>query len=179
MLFTHPDEAFHLRELARRVGAGLGGVDREVNRLATAGIINRKVQGRQVYYQSNASCPVFAELKSLMVKTSGLADVLRSALAPLAGGIRLAFIYGSFARAQQDRGSDVDVMIVGDISFAEAVAALSNAQHSLGREINPTVYPAEEFRVKLAAKNHFLRTLLKGEKTFLIGDERELRNLAP
>ncbi len=179
LLFTHPDEALHLRELARRAGAGLGGVDREVNRLASAGIINRKVQGRQVYYQSNTSCPVFAELKSLMVKTSGVADVLRNALAPLSARIHVAFIHGSFARAQQDRGSDVDVVIVGDISLAEAVAALSNAQDSLGREINPAVYPPAEFRVKLGAKNHFLRTLLKAEKVFLIGDQRELRNLAP
>ena len=114
----------------RRVGAGLGAVDREVSRLAGAGILTRTVRGRQVYYQANPSCPVFAEIKSLMVKTSGLAEVLRTALAPIARRIRLAFVYGSFAREDDRRASDVDVMIVGDITFGEVVAALNRAQET-------------------------------------------------
>jgi len=177
LLFTHADEAFYLRELARRAGGGLGAVDRELKRLASAGIVTRRARGRQVYYQANLRSPVFAELRSLMVKTAGLCDVLRTALAPLAGRIRVAFVYGSFAREAQDGASDVDVMIVGDATFAEVVAALSKAQETLGREINLTVYPAAEFRSKLAS-SHFLRTVLKAQKTFLIGDRRELRDVA-
>ena len=178
LLFTHTDEAFYLRELARRAGAGLGAVDREIKRLTSAGIVSRRARGRQVFYQANPRSPAFAELASLMVKTVGLWDVLRAALAPLAGRIRVAFIYGSFARDAHDRASDVDLMIVGDATFAEVVAALSDAQEALGREINPTVYPAAEFHSKLAANSHFLRTVLKAQKTFLIGDQRELRGVA-
>ncbi|HMD96746.1 MAG TPA: nucleotidyltransferase domain-containing protein [Terriglobia bacterium] len=178
LLFTHIDQAFYLRELARRVGAGLGAVDREVSRLAGAGIISRTVQGRQVYYQANSKCPVFTEIKSLMIKTSGLAEVLQAALAPLAGRVRVAFIYGSFARDQQQRASDVDVIVVGGSTFGEVVAALNPAQETLGREINPTVYPVSEFRSKLASQHHFVKTVLKGRKIFLIGDKRELQNLA-
>jgi uncharacterized protein len=178
LLFTHPDDAFYLRELARRVGAGLGAVDREVSRLAGARILSRTVRGHQVYYQANPKCPVFAEIKSLMVKTSGLAEVLQAALAPIAQGIRVAFVYGSLAREDHHRASDVDVMIVGEPTFAEVVAAVNPAQETLAREINPTVYSVDEFRSRLAAQNHFLKTVLRGRKIFLIGDKRELANVA-
>lgn len=178
LLFTHPDDAFYLRELARRVGAGLGAVDREVSRLTGVGILTRAAQGHQVYYQANPKCPIFAEIKGLMVKTSGVAEVLQAALAPIARRIRVAFVYGSFAREDQHRASDVDVMIVGDPTFAEVVAAVSPAQETLAREINPTVYPVDEFRSRIAAENHFLKTVLRGRKIFLIGDGCELAKLA-
>jgi predicted nucleotidyltransferase len=178
LLFTHADDAFYLRELARTVGAGLGAVDREVTRLAGAGILTRTVRGHQVYYQANPKCPVFAEIKSLMVKTSGLAEVLQAALAPITRRIRVAFVYGSFARDDRHRASDVDVMIIGDPKFAEVVEALNPTQETLAREINPTVYSVEDFQSRLAAKNHFLTTVMRQRKIFLIGDKRELANMA-
>ena len=100
------------------------------------------------------------------------------ALAPLAERVRAAFIYGSIARGTERRVSDVVIMVIGDVSFAETAEALGRAQEAIGREINPSVYPPGEFRTKLAAKHHFLRSVLKGEKIFLIGDERELARLA-
>jgi len=125
LLYGHPDEAYYLRQLARLGGLGLGVVQREVKRLSEAGILRRTVRGHQVYYQANPDCPVFAELKGLMVKTAGAVDVLREALAPLAGRIKGAFIYGSVARLQQRNGSDVDLMVVGAVSFGEVVGALN------------------------------------------------------
>jgi uncharacterized protein len=178
LLFTHADDAFYLRELARRVGAGLGAVDREVSRLAGAGILTRTVRGHQVYYQANPRCPVFAEIKSLMVKTSGLAEVLQAALAPIGRRIRVAFVHGSFAREDQHRASDVDVVIIGDPTFAEVAAALHPVQETLDREINPTVYSVEDFQLRLAAENHFLTTVMRQKKIFLIGGKRELAGLA-
>lgn len=178
LLYSHADEAFYLRQLARVTEVGLGAVQREVKRLSDSGIIRRTVRGRQVYYQANPDCPIFAELKSLMVKTAGVGDVLRTALAPLADRINVAFIHGSYTRGEERRGSDVDIMVVGDVTFAEVVSALGPAQETLGREINPTVYPPAEFRSKLAARHHFLKTVLRGAKVSLIGDERELARLA-
>jgi len=177
-LYVHPDESFYLRELARHTGAGLGAVQREVKRLAGAGVIRRTVRGREVYYQANGQCPVFAELKNLMAKTSGIAEVLRAALAPLEPRIRVAFIYGSFARGAGRQGSDVDLMVVGRVSFAETVRTLGRAQAFLGREVNPSVYPPREWRAKLAAGHHFLTALLQEKKVFLMGDQRELERLA-
>ena len=177
-LYGHVDEAFYLRQLVRDTGAGLGAVQREVGLLHGAGIICRERRGNQVYYQANSRCPVFEELRSLVVKTAGIGDVLRSALRPLSDRIRLAFLFGSVARGDARRGSDVDVLIVGNVTFAEVVSALGPSQAVLGREINPSVYPVEEFRAKLAAKHHFVDTVAREPKVFLIGDERELEGLA-
>jgi predicted nucleotidyltransferase len=178
LLFTHADESFFLEQLIRAAALGRGTVQRELAFLSRAGILRRTVRGRQVYFQADPDCPVYAELKGLVVKTAGVADALRAALAPLAARIRVAFVYGSVARSAERRASDIDVMVIGDVSFAEAAEALGRAQQDLRREINPSVYPAAEYRTKLAAKHHFLGSVLKGEKIFLIGDERELARLA-
>ena len=178
ILFSHADEAYYLRQIARSVGVGIGSLQRELNKLAQAGIILRMVRGNQVYYQANPQCPVFPELKSLIVKTTGVTEVIKSALTSLTRYIRVAFIYGSVARMQDKKISDVDLMIIGDVKFAEVVSALDKAQQQIGREINPTVYPLAEFQLKYSKGNHFIKTLMRETKLFLIGDQRELRRLA-
>lgn len=178
LLYSHPDEAFYLRQLIRAAGAGQGAVQREVKRLSDAGIVRRTVRGHQVYYQADRRCPVFRELKSLAVKTAGVGDVLRAALAPLAERIRVAFIYGSLARAEARRASDVDLLVVGNVSFGEVVSALQAAQAALRREVNPTVYSPAEFQTKSAARHHFLTSVLRDKKIFLAGDNHELARLA-
>jgi uncharacterized protein len=178
LLYGHVDEAFYLRQIARVAGVGLGAVQREVKQLHHAGIVQRMVRGHQVYYQANRNCPVFEELKGLVLKTAGAVTVIQSALAPLSDRIRLAFIYGSMARGEEEKGSDVDVLVVGEVTFSEVVSAIHEAQAILNREINPTVYPPGEFQSKLAAGHHFLRTVVKGSLILLIGDKRELERLA-
>ena len=178
LLYAHADESFYVRQIARNAGAGMGSVQRELQSLYSAGIINRTVSGRQVYYKANRECPVFSELKSLIIKTAGVADMLKAALAPLADKMRAAFIYGSIAGGTEKRESDVDIMVVGDVTFAEIVSVLQKAQKAIGREINPSVYPAAEFKAKIAAEHHFLKSVLKTDSIFLIGDKRELERLA-
>jgi len=178
LLYSHTDESFYLREIARAAGVGLGAVQREVKHLSDSGIISRTVRGNQVYYQANPHCPIFQELKDLVIKTAGVGDVLRAALAPLAGRIGVALIYGSLARGKESRASDVDLLVVGDVTFAEVVSALGDAQETLGREINPTVYPPDEFQSKLGEGHHFLTSVSKEPCIFLIGGEDELERLA-
>ncbi|MBI4206687.1 MAG: nucleotidyltransferase domain-containing protein [Betaproteobacteria bacterium] len=178
VLYTRADEAHLQEDLIHLAALGRGTVQRELEFLTRAGIVRRTVRGRQVYFQANPDCPIYPELKGLIVKTAGVADVLRSALAPLAERIAAAFIYGSIARGTERRGSDVDVMVIGEVSFAEVTDALARTQEALGREVNPSVYPPAELRSKVAARHHFLKTVLNGEKLFLIGDERELARLA-
>lgn len=178
LLYTRPDEALLQENLIQLAALGRGSVQRELEFLARAGIVRRSVRGRQVYFQANPESPIYSELRGLIVKTAGVADALRLALAPLTKHVRAAFIYGSIAKGKERRASDVDVMVIGDVSFAQTAEALGAAQQAIGREVNPTVYPPEEFRAKLAAKQHFLRSVLKGEKIFLIGDELELARLA-
>jgi len=164
--------------VVRASGGGVGAIQRELKQLAAAGIIRRETRGRHVYFQANSQCPIFEELKSLVMKTAGMADVLRTALGPLAGRILVALVYGSTASGQQARASDVDLLLVGNVSFSEVVASLGPAQEKLRREVNPTIYPPDEFRSKIAAGHHFLTRVLKQPKVFLIGNENELARLA-
>lgn len=178
LLYARADEE-HLQEnLIQLAGLGRGTVQRELDFLARAGVVRRTLRGRQVYFQANAESPIYAELRGLVVKTAGVADALRAALAPLAERIYAAFIYGSVAKGGERRASDVDVMVIGQVSFAETSEALGKAQKSVGREVNPSVYAPADFRAKLIAKHHFLGSVMKGEKIFLIGDGRELARLA-
>ena len=178
LLYSHVDDTYYLRQIVRAAGVGLGTVQRELKQLSDAGIIRRIVRGRQVYYQANPQCPVFAELKNLVVKTVGVGAAIQAALTPLGDRIDVAFIYGSIARSEEHRDSDVDVLVVGKVTFGEIVSSLSEVQKTIGREINPTVYPPAEFQSKLAAGHHFLNSVLRGPIFFLIGDKHELARLA-
>jgi predicted nucleotidyltransferase len=178
-LFGHAERRFYQRQLIRMLGAGTGAVQRELATLVEAGIVTRTVEGRQTYFQANAGSPVFAELRALIRKTFGAVEVLRNALQPLTGSIRLAFIYGSIAAGDEKAGSDIDLLVVGDkISLDDVVSALSEAQQILGREVNPAVYLSAEFRRKLTGGQHFLTRVVSGPKLFLIGSESELTRLA-
>jgi predicted nucleotidyltransferase len=153
-------------------------VQRELKNMTDMGIIIREVQGRQVYYRANEKCPIFNELKSLVRKTFGVTEVIRQSLEPAAPKIKLVFIFGSMATGTEKKGSDIDVMVVGTVSFGDTVALLASAQEKLGREINTVVYPAAEFKKKVKEDHYFVKTVIKGEKIFIIGDESELNRLA-
>lgn len=178
LLYGHADESFYLRQILRVVGGGMGAVQRQINALVDAELVTRFHKGKQIYYQANAQSPVYGELKSIIIKTAGIGDIIKIALAPLAHQIDCAFIYGSVASGTEKADSDVDVVVVGNINFSDVVSTLSPAQDTIGREINPTVYPPDEFKAKLLKKNHFIKTILAGEKIYLIGDENELKRLA-
>ena len=178
LLYSHPDESFYLRQVARMTGAGMGSLQRELKLLSEAGIIIRSEVGRQAFFKANIECPVYPELRDIIIKTFGVADVLRQSLAQLDDKIRVAFIYGSMASGEINQGSDLDLMVIGDIRFSDAVSALSPVQGVLAREINPTVYPPEELKVNLSEEQHFLKRVLGSEKVFIIGSENELEELA-
>jgi len=178
LLYGRADSSFYTKQILDAVKIGRGTVQRELKNLTDTGIIIREVQGRQVYYRANARCPIFNELKNIVRKTFGVADVLRQSLVTEAAKVRVAFIFGSIARSDDDRRSDIDLMMVGKISFGDVVSLLSPAEEKLGREVNPVVYPVAEFKKKVKEDHHFVKTVLEDEKIFVIGDEDELRKLA-
>ena len=177
VLYGHADESFYLRQLIRTVGTGHGALQRELKQLTGMGLVLRKVQGNQILYRANPQSPIFPEIKSLVAKTVGVHDALRSGLSRLESRIQIAFVYGSVARQEERAESDVDLMIVGSVSFRDVVSALRPAQETLGREINPNVFPLHEFRSKLEEGNHFLRDVMKQKKLFVLGSEHELAKL--
>jgi predicted nucleotidyltransferase len=173
LLYGHPDQTFFVREISRHVGTSAGAVQRELTTLSQFGLIGRSVSGRQVYYKANRNHPVFAEVHSLIAKTVGVFQQLGSALGPLANRISVAFVYGSMARREENADSDVDLIVVGDVTLDEVVAQLAAVEGSIGREINPTVYSTDEFKRRLESGNHFLRAVMRGETVALIGDLNE------
>jgi hypothetical protein len=175
LFFVRPEESFYLRQIVRLAKVGQGAAQRELASWVEAGLLVRTRRGQQVYYHANRKSPVFSELKALATKTAGLADVLREALAALAGQIRVAFVHGSVAERHENVASDVDLLIVGDVTFGNVTAALQSAQDTIGREVNATVYSEKEFQQKLSDGHPFLTRLLAKPKIFLFGGERELK----
>lgn len=178
LLFGRPDESFYVNQIVQRLGSGSGAVQRELKMMTEAGIVVREKKGNLVYYRANSSSPIFNELKNIVRKTFGVADVIRGSLAPLSKNIGVAFIFGSVAKSADDRASDIDVMIIGEVSFADVSSAISPAEKLIQREINPVVYPPAEFKQKVKEDHHFVKTVLEDERIFLVGDEGELRRLA-
>jgi len=176
-LYGHTDHWFYTEQIMDAVKIGRGTVQRELKNLTEAGIINRDLRGRQVYYQANEKCPIFDELKGVVRKTFGIADVVKQSLEPVKDKIRIAFIFGSIARGDEDKASDIDVMVIGKISFGDVVSHLHEAEEKLRRELNAIVYPVAEFKRKVKEDHHFVKAVLEGEKIFLIGEEDELARL--
>ncbi len=180
VFFAGTKRRYYQRQVIETARLGSGAVQRELDRLTRAGILTRTVEGRQVYYEANEKCPFHGELRGLARKTFGAAQLIADGLAGLSERIALAFVFGSVAAGNENAASDVDVLIVGTgVSLAEIVNALADVQRELGREVNPAVYRAGEFSRKLAEGHQFLSRVVEGPKLFLIGDEDELRKLAP
>lgn len=178
LLYGQADRSFYVRQIARHVNASVGAVQRELEKLAEVDLIVRTEVGNQVFYQVNQRHPVSAEMQALVGKTLGIFNILRSALEQLAERVSLAFVYGSVARQEEKAGSDIDLMIIGDVALDDVLARLSDAETKLGRAVNPTVYSVNEFRKKLAGGNHFLNAVVSGNKVLLIGNEDELGKMA-
>jgi len=173
LFFSHPEDSFYLRQVIRMTGAGQGAVQRELKQLAEAGVIERLQQGRQVYFKANRSCPIFSELKGLILKTAGLVEVLRSALIPLADRIEQAFIFGSQARGEARAASDVDFFLVGDIDELTLHKSISQAEGLLNRSVNYTLMSSSEYKRRRQEKGGFFSRILNGEKLFVIGGPNE------
>jgi len=172
VLFSAPDRSFYTNEVIGLAHSGAGAVQRELADLAGAGLLTVRKRGNQKHYQANAASPVFAELRGLVLKTMGLADVLRNALAPLAPQIERAFVFGSIAKQQDTAASDVDLLVVSDsLGYGDLFAALEGASQALARTINPALYTAADFRTRLQGDNAFIQRVMQQPKIWLIGEE--------
>jgi len=175
VLFGSPDRSFYANEVIALAQSGTGAVQRELADLSAAGLLTVSKQGNQKHYQANAAAPVFAELRSLVLKTMGLADALRAALVPLAAQIDAAFIYGSVARQQDTAHSDVDVMIVSNtLGYGEVFGALESATVSLGRRVNPTLYTPADWVKRIEQDSAFITRVWQQPKIWLLGNEAQL-----
>lgn len=177
-LMLHPERWWYASDLARHLGVTSSTIQRDLAAFTRAGLLERRSEGRQVYYRPNPACSILPDLQSLLIKTAGLADVLRDALEPHRRRIAVAFLYGSLVRGDDIAESDADVMVIGTVPPASLAASLRAAEQTLARPVNGTVYPPTEYARKLAAGNQFLRSVTAAEKLFLIGDANDLAAIA-
>lgn len=174
ILFGNPKRSFYGNELIAMVGSGSGAVQRELSRLEAAALVKVTRVGNQKHYQANDQAPVFEELRGLVLKTSGLVDVLRSALAPLAAHIDSAFVFGSVAKGSDTATSDIDLLVISDdVAYAELFATLEPAATRLQRTVNPTVYSKSEFGKRVRGDQAFVKRILAQPKIWVIGEARE------
>lgn len=173
-----PRRWWFLSEMARRLGARPSSLQRELESLVESGILERRVDGRRVYFRANARSPIFKDLRGLVEKTAGIVPALSGALEPFGDRIELAFVYGSIARGEERAASDVDLMIVGSVKQIDLLPALRKLEDRFGREVNATLYSPREFRAKLAAGDHFLQSVLKSRTILLRGSPDELDKAA-
>jgi len=163
------ESGLHLREIARRTGLNSKTVMRELHALRDAGILASERVGNQVIYRFNTHCPIYEELRSIVRKTVGLAGVLRDALAPFESRIEEAFVYGSHARGEEEEESDVDLMIVGDVSLREISSAVRDAGRALRRVVNPTLYSPADYAKECATANSFVERVATGLRIDVLG----------
>jgi hypothetical protein len=177
LILLHPGQQFFLREIARLTHTNPGTLKRELDKLVKAGIINFEKSGNQNYYSANQSSPIFEDLVNILRKTSGLVDVIQSALLPLVEQIDSSFIFGSMASGAVNEGSDIDLMLIGNVNFGDVVSLIYPLQASLAREINPKVFMSSEWLQLSKDKNSFLRDVMSKPRLFVIGTQLDLDQL--
>ena len=177
LLFGQPERSFYANEIERLMRTGRGSLQRELSRMTSSGLITMTLIGRQKHYQANAASPIFQEVRSITLKTFGLADVLCRALSGFAGSIGYAFIYGSVAKDTDTAASDIDVMIIGEgLTYSGIFEALATAEETLGRKVSPTLFTPAEFTKKRREDNHFVTRVVDQPKIVLSGSEKAIES---
>jgi len=172
LLFGQPERSFQSAELIRLAKSGTGAVHRQLQRLEKAGLVIVSREGNQKYYAARTDAPVFPELRGLVLKTVGIVEPLRAALAPIADEIDLAFVFGSVAKGSERAGSDIDLLVVTDkLAYGDVYSALATAERTLGRTINPTVFTRAEWKVKRNRHDSFAVRITAQPRLLVIGSD--------
>lgn len=173
LYFTNPESLFYLRELERMLDIPVSIVRKELIRLEEEGVFLSEKKGNLVYFRLNTAYPLFDELKSIVRKTIGVEGLIKETVLKLKG-VKVAFIYGSFAKQKERAKSDVDLFLMGDIDEGQLVRQLNNMENTLKREVNYTIFSQEEYKKKKKSKDSFINDLIRNPKIMLIGNEDDL-----
>ena len=175
LLFGLRDQELHVREMERQSGLTDATVRQELKRLTRLGLVERRRDGNRVCYRAHRQHPLYLELHNLVLKTTGLVEVLREALTH--DDIAVAFVFGSVARSEEKAQSDVDLMVIGSIRLRQLTKLLSGVAGQIGREINPHIMTQKEFCQRQNARDHFLTTVLSDSRLFVKGSDDELETM--
>lgn len=176
LFFSNPEKKYYLRELEKILDIPVGNIRRELLALKKSGLFKRKEIGKQVYYFLNKESPIFEEIKRIVSKTIGVEGLLKNLLKKVAK-VEVAFIYGSFAKQKEDSFSDIDLMLIGNPDEDILISKISTAEKELRREINYSIFSAEDFRKGLSRQEVFLEEILENPKIFIIGNQNVLEKI--
>ena len=165
----------HIREIARRSELSEASIRQELNKLTGLDLVRNRRDSNRVYYCANKENPLYKEIHSIVLKTTGLTDILREALSDTL--IEIAFVFGSFATGEESVNSDIDLMIIGDIGLRAVSRLLSGVSEKIEREINPHVMTRKEYISRRISGDHFVLNVLKGPKLFVKGDQNKFEEL--
>lgn len=174
LLLLHPERSYYLREIARITATVPGTLKREMDKLLEVGLLTVQKIGNQNHYQANRDCPIYEDLANVLRKTSGLSDVLTAALMPLSEKLQSAFVFGSVASGKTNVKSDIDLLLIGEVTYPEIVPLLHPLQEQLGREINPKIFAVNEWAKLVKDNGAFVHDVLSKPKLFIIGNEQQL-----
>ncbi|MGO8989752.1 MAG: nucleotidyltransferase domain-containing protein [bacterium] len=175
LLFGGTGEELHVREIERRSGLNDSTLRQELRKLVRLDLVHSRRDSNRVYYRAKTESPLYPEIRNLVLKTSGLADVLKHALRDKR--IRVAFVFGSIARGEEKSGSDVDLMVIGQLGLRDLSRLLSGIEEKIGREVNPHVLHEDEVRKRIRTKEHFVSSVMESPKIFIIGSQNELETM--
>lgn len=178
LLFSQTDKSFYSKELVDKAGIGTGTVHRELEKLTGAGLLTVKKIGNQKHYQANPDSPIYEEIKRIVSKTFGIPEQIATALRSYQDQIKLAFIYGSVAKGNESKNSDIDLMLISDeMTYPDLLIGFAELENQLGRKISPTIYTSNEFKTKLDSENSFITRVTEQAKIFLIGSESDFTTI--
>jgi DNA-binding transcriptional ArsR family regulator len=175
LLFGPVSRELHGRELERQTGLSDATVRQELKKLTRLGVVEARQDGNRTYYHANVAHPLYPDIRNLVLKTSGLTEGLREALGET--DIQLAFVFGSIASGAEKAASDIDLMVIGTLTLRQLGTRLSGLATKFGREINPHVLTPAEFARRVREQDHFITSVLKTPRLFVIGSEDELTRL--
>jgi len=176
LLFGVHAAELHMRELEREAGCTIGPVQSELRKLLGLQLVVSRRSGNRLYYRANRNHPLYPEIRSLVLKSSGLCDYLAECLNPR-DDIAVAFVFGSVAVGNEGAASDIDLMVIGDIGLRALAGLLADFRSSIGRELNPHVFSREEFMVRRRDREHFISSVLASPRLFVKGTEHDLTEM--
>lgn len=164
----HTGESFYLSQLEKMIMIPVGQLGRELRNLEKIRLLTSRIEGNQKRYSINLKFPLYEELRSIFLKIAGAGDIMRESLSGLKG-VELAFIYASFAKGEEHPGSDIDVMVVGDVTDKEVSRTISGAEKRLKRTVNYSLYERKEIKARLKKKDNFILTVFSEPHIIILG----------
>jgi hypothetical protein len=140
--FLNSANTSYLRDLAAEFGESTNAIRLELNHLEGAGLLYSKAAGNKKLFQANRQHPLFYDIQQLLLKHTGIDQVIEKVVANL-GGLHSAYITGSFARGHDN--PVIELLLVGsDIDQDYLSQLVDKAERIISRKINYNIVAREE-----------------------------------